>query len=223
MAIHINLLAEARIAEEMRRRDPVKRTIYVGAFLVVLALVWTSYLLLDNVIAKTHLSQVEGATQSRTNEYNRVMASRAKIADAQKRLEALQRLSQARLLQGDLMNALQKISVPNVQLTQLRVDQAYLSTGGSPSKTTQYGVIAGQPPKSMERVVLTLEAKDFSANPGDAVNKYKDAVSQYEYFEGMLDKTNGIRLASLSAPQTGPDGRPYVLFTLECRYLDHTR
>ena len=40
MSIRINLLAEAQIAEDLRRRDPVKRAIFAGAFLVVLALVY---------------------------------------------------------------------------------------------------------------------------------------------------------------------------------------
>jgi hypothetical protein len=30
-------------------------------------------------------------------------------------------------------------------------------------------------------------------------------------------------LSNLTAPQIGPDGRPYVLFTLECLYLDQNR
>ena len=40
----------------------------------------------------------------------------------------------------------------------------------------------------------------------------------------MLDKTNGVRLAS-PPPRRKPgmDGRPYVSFTLECRYPDKIR
>ena len=36
----INLLAEAQAAEELRRRDPVKRATWLGAFLVAAILAW---------------------------------------------------------------------------------------------------------------------------------------------------------------------------------------
>ena len=41
MPIHINLLAEAQAAEELRRHDPVKRAIFIGISLVVVALMWS--------------------------------------------------------------------------------------------------------------------------------------------------------------------------------------
>jgi len=110
-----------------------------------------------------------------------------------------------------------------VQLIRLHVEQTYSYTEGTKAQTTRFGVVTGRPPVATERVVVTLDARDSSANPGDQVNRFKDAVAQQPYFQTMLDKTNGVRLASLSPPQTGPDGKPYVLFTLECRYLDQSR
>jgi hypothetical protein len=58
MPINLNLLAETQIAEDLRRRDPVKRAIYAGSFLVVLALVWWSSLLLEVVIKRSELNQI---------------------------------------------------------------------------------------------------------------------------------------------------------------------
>lgn len=43
MPIRLNLLAEAQAMEEMRRRDPVKRAIWVGSLLVAVALAWAGY------------------------------------------------------------------------------------------------------------------------------------------------------------------------------------
>jgi len=223
MPIRINLLAEALIAEDLRRRDPAKRAIFGGALLVALALVWSSSLMLKEMLAKKDLNQVQGAIQSHTNEYDRIMASTKTIADAENKLQSLKKLSDARFLQGSLLNGLQQTCVPNVQLTRLRVDQDYIYTEGTASQTTRNGVISGRPPTITERVMVTLDAKDSSANPGDQVNKFTDAVAQQSYFQSMLDKTNGVRLANLSAPQTGFDGKPYVSFTLECRYPNQTR
>ena len=38
MPIRINLLAEAQAAEEMRRKDPVKRAVWIGGFVIFLVL-----------------------------------------------------------------------------------------------------------------------------------------------------------------------------------------
>jgi len=218
MPIRINLLAETLIAEDLRRRDPAKRVIYAGALLVAVALVWSSSLMLKEMMAKRDLSQVQNEIQSQTNEYDRVLTSTKKISIADNKLAELKKLSAARFLQGNLLNALQKATVPDVQLTRLRVDQEYSVTEGTESQTNHFGVVPGRPPRITEKILVGLEAKDSSANPGDQVNKFNDAVVQQSYFQTMLDKTNGVRLASLSAPQTGSDGKPYVSFTLECRY-----
>lgn len=224
MPIRINLLAEALIAEDLRRRDPAKRAIFAGALLVALALVWSSSLLLKEVLAKKDLAQVQSEIQIRTNECDRVLVSTRKITDAKIRLDDLKKLSAARFLQGSLLNALQQATAPGVQLTRLRVDQAYFQTEGTKPQTNGFGVVAGRPPTVTEKVVVTLDAKDSSASPGDQVNKLNDAIAQQSYFQSVLDKTNGVRLAGPpSAPQTGVDGKPYVLFTLECRFPAQTR
>ena len=150
-------------------------------------------------------------------------ANLKKISDTRDKLGALQQLSDGRFLQGNLLNALQQITVTGVQMTRLRVDQNYIVKAGSPGQTNQFGVIPGKPPVATERIVLSLDAKDYSANPGDQVNKFKGAITTQAYFASALDKTNGVRLASLSSPQTGPDGRMFVLFTVECRYPDQNR
>ena len=223
MPIRINLLAEARVAEDRRRRDPAKRVLFAGALLVAVALVWSSSLMLKGMLAKKDLSQVQNEIQVRTNEFDRVQMSTRKIADANNKVEDLKKFSAARFLQGSLLNGLQQTTVPGVQLTRLRVDQTYAFTEGTKSQTNRFGVVAGRPPVVTEKVVLTLDAKDSGATPGDQVNRFNEAIAQQPYFQTMLDKTNGIRLASLSAPQTGPDGKPYVLFTLECRFPAQSR
>ena len=63
---------------------------------------------------------------------------------------------------------------------------------------------------------MTLEAKDTAVVPGDQINHFKQAVSENRFLS--LDKTNGVRLTSLSPPTD-----KYVLFTLECRYPETTR
>ena len=221
MPIRINLLAEALAEEELRRRDPVKRAIFIGAFLVALSLVWFSSIWLVSMEVNHNLNQVKAEIQTRSNVWSQVQANLKQVADTQKRLDALQTLSSARFLQGNLMNVLQHLYVPNVQLTRVKVDQNYILNGGLPATKNESVTAPGRPATATERIILTLDAKDFSVNP--EVNQFNNALLKLDYFNANLDPTNGVRLANLSAPQSSFDSKPYVLFTLECRFTDKTR
>jgi hypothetical protein len=225
MPIRLNLLAEAQIAEEARRRVPVKRTIWVAALMIVVMLVWSSSLQLKAMLVKSEVSRLDGQINSRTNDYRDILDNQNKTADMKHKLEALRRLSADRLLQGTLLNSLQQTTVPDIQLVRLRVEQTYVCSEGTKARTNEDNVpIPGKPPKNTERTVLTLEGADSCANPGDQLNKYKDALGTNAYLKQVLVKTNGINLKSLSAPQISPfNGKRSVNFTLECRYPEKTR
>lgn len=223
MPIHINLLAEAQIAEDMRRRDPVKRAIFLGALLVVLALVWSSSLQLEVVFARNDLSQVQQEIDGRNSQWQEVLASQKKIFDARGKLASLQQLSSARFLQGNFLNALQQLNLDGVQLERVRIDQFYSSEPAVANKNSNNHVILGHPAATTEKIVVSLDVRDISASPGDQVNKFKEALAGQTYFKDILSKTNGVQLTSLSSPQNGSDGKQYVLFTLECDLPEQTR
>jgi len=223
MPIRVNLLVEAKMAEARRRRDPVKWAIYVGIFFVVLALVWSSSLQLKAMIVKRDLDQVQGSIQMRANEYAQVVLNQQKVAEINQKLEALQSLTTNRFLQGNLLEALQHATLNGVQLTRIRVDQSYFNVPGTESVTNSGRVIFGRPSTETERIVVSLEALDSSANPGDQVNRFKDVIAEQPFFKTLLDPTNGIQLVSVSPQQIGSDGKPYVLFSIGCKLADQTR
>ncbi len=223
MPIHINLLAEAQAAEELRRRDPVKRAIFIGISLVLVSLGWSGTVEISDILAKERFAGVQAAINAQTNAYQRVESNRKKIGAIQFKLAALEKMQAARFQNGSLLDALQHATVDGVQLTRLRVDQAYFLTEGTDSQTNGDRVIAGHPANVKERIIAHLDARDFSANAGDQVNKFKEVIAKQAYFQAMLDKTNGVKLANPpSAPQTDA-GKPYVMFTLDCRYPEVTR
>jgi hypothetical protein len=215
MPIRINLLAEAQIVEDLRRRDPVKRAIFVGAFLVVLALVWSSYLQLAVMLSKSELGRVQATIDARTDSSQKVIANQRKVSDARAKLELLQHLSGSRFLQGNFMNALQQLKLDDVQLMRVRMDQSFFKLAATPNKTNGTQVVLGQPAAVVEKIHVTLDARDTSANPGDQINKFKEAIASQPYFKSNLNQTNGVQLTGLSPVQTSQDGKPYVLFTVE--------
>ena len=223
MPLRINVLAEALAEDDLRRRDPVKRALFAGIFLLALTLAWYSSTWLSYKMALQNLNRVQAETQSHTNDYNQVQIAVKKISIGRLRLDALQQLNTNRFLQGNLMNALQQVYVPGVQLMRVKLEQNYVCQDSTPDRTNQFGVVRGKPGKSTQQFMLTLDARDSSSNPGDQVNFYKDALMKLNYFKANLDPTNGVKLASLSAPQIGLDAKSFVLFTLECRFTEKTR
>ena len=227
MPIRLNLLAEAQAAEEMRRRDPVKRAIWVGSLLVAMALAWAGYVYAQGLMVKHSLALVEKQISVRTNEYKAVMDNQKKADEIRKKLGALRQLATNPFLQGSLLNGLQHVSLDDVQLMRVKVDQLYTLTEEVKAKTNSEGrVTAGKPATITEGITLTLDAKDSTpkpGEPGDQVNPFKDAIATNAYFQSVLSRSNAVQLRNVSPLNVPPDGRPFRLFTLECNYPKQSR
>ena len=223
MPIRINLLAEAQAAEELRRRDPVKRVIFYGALAAALMVVWSSSLKLRAMLANKEFLDRQSQIEARTNDFQQVQSNQKKLAAVKDNLGELQQLTTCRFLQGNLLNALQHINVDGVRLTRLKVDQNYAYLPPAKAHTSGNRTTPGNPASVRENIVITLEARDYSPNPGDQINKFKAAVADQAYFKSVLNRTNGIQLVYTSALQASLDGRSYVLFTLECHLPEVSR
>jgi hypothetical protein len=219
MPIRINLLAEAQAAEELRRKDPVKRGAVLAVLLVLLELCWSSTRQFKIMAAKGELNSLETKWQAIEKNYQKAVDDHRKELEAEEKLAALQQYTTNRLLWGTTLNAFQQtlMGVDQIQVVRLKTEQSYVlnEEAKKPSETSKPGAKAVA--ASTEKVNLTIEALDFSPQPGGQVNKFKEAITTVPYFHQILQKTNGVLLTSLSAPQLGPAGRtPYVLFTLQC-------
>ena len=224
MPIHINLLAESQALEEARRRDPVKRAVWTGGFLVALMLLWSGSLQLKAMIAKSELTRVDGQIAARSKAFQVVREQQKRLEEASQKLGRLRQLATNRFLNGTVLNVLQQTTLDDVQLIRFRAEERYELIEATKAKTNlDERITPGKPATVTEKITLTLDARDGSANPGDQVNRFKQTVSDHPYFGDTLGKTNQVRLINLSPPQAGPDGKPFVLFTLESRFPDRTR
>jgi len=224
MPIRLNLLAEAQAAEVLRRRDPVKRAGWLAGLLIAAMLLWSGWVQVRVLWATRELTLIDRQISTRTNEFALVQDSQTRQAEIQRKLAALRQLATQRFLNGNMLNALQHTTMDDVQLTRLTVKQDYLYNEEVKPKTNSSGrVLLGKPATVTEKILLTLEARDYGPNAGDQVVKFKERMGQNDYFQTALGKTNELRLADPTPPQTGPDGRTYVAFKLECRYPEKTR
>lgn len=225
MPIRINLLAEAQALEEQRRRDPVKRAIWAGVLIGVLILVFSSYLQLKAMIAKSEVNQLESQIQTHTNEYQVVLDHRKKLSDYNLKLAALNQLAINRFLNGTMLDALQHATLEDVQLVRIKTDHTYTLVEEVKAKTNSTGrATGGKPATITEKILLTLDAKDTSSPPGERLLKFQAVVADNPYFRQYLGKTNEVKLNNVGTPQPpGPDGKAFLPFSLECRYPEKTR
>jgi hypothetical protein len=224
MPIRLNLLAEAQATEEMRRRDPVKRAVWVGASLAAVMLAWSAWLQCRAMVAKGEVSKIQSQMHSFTNEYALVLDNKRKGDEILGKVSALDKLTSARFLHATVLNALQTTSVDDVQLLRYRCEQLFAMTDGVKPKTNGDHVTPGRPATVTEKVAVTLEGNDSSANPGDQVTRFKEALAKNEYFkEALGGRPNAVSLKSLGQPEFTSSGRRGVYFTLECRYPEITR
>jgi len=223
MPIRINLLAEAQAAEDLRRRDPVKRAVFVAFSLVVMVLVWISSLQVKIMADNSRLGNLQARLNARTNDYTQILANKRNLTDVNEKLTSLNRLAVSRFLHATLLDSLMHASVDGIQLTRLHTEEGVeITPAVNPVAGANGRPVGGKPASASEKIKLVLEAKDTSANPGDEqINKFKDTLAHTPYFESRQISTNNILLRNLSSPQLDNDsGKPYVMFTLECNYPD---
>lgn len=203
----------------MRRSDPVKRSVWIGGFLVSLAILWSISLVVDisfeNAAAKRaedDWARIEARHKEVTN-----WVSRTEIVDA--RLAGLDRLSTNRILWANILNSLQNSMVDGVQVTLFKGDQTYTLAEAVAAK----GKVKGQPASSTEKISLTIEAKDWNPD-GQTYNQFKKSLSNFPYFRQHLGRGDGFVLDRLSGVTTEQDsGKQSLAFTLECRFPEVRR
>src|SRR5437879_330946 len=104
MPIRLNLLAEAQAAEELRRKDPVKRAIVAAAVVLGLILTWSSSLQFKIIRSKGELKQLQAQWSQIEKSYQAAVESKRKSIEVEDHLSALQQLKTNRFLWGTALN-----------------------------------------------------------------------------------------------------------------------
>jgi len=232
MPIRINLLAEQQAADELRRRDPVKRAIWIGGFLVGAMTVWSAYLQIKLMAAESEVNRYESEWRKLEANYKKVTANMEAAAEAERKWAALRSLATNRFLWANPLNALQFVmaTVDDVQIKGFKTAQSYVFTEPLKPTTNTVGIVnRGKPGTSREKVAFSLDGKDTSKDvkdpskrSTDGVFKLQEAMNDYPYF-----KTNQVRsqLITRSPDQVDPSNptKRFSTFTLGCDYPEVTR
>ncbi|MBI4324224.1 MAG: hypothetical protein HY674_03080, partial [Chloroflexi bacterium] len=127
MPIRINLLAEQQAAEEMRRRDPVKRAIWAGSFLVALVMLWSLSLQFKVRSAGLQMAALQKHLQDKEEEAKQAKSEHLLTLRIATDTAALQKYASNRFLWGTMLDALQNTIVTNVRLVKLDSNQRYFT------------------------------------------------------------------------------------------------
>lgn len=207
----------------MRRRDPVKRALAVGVVFVSLMILWSVSLCLKAMAYSREISSSEKLLQLHSDQNKEVINNMKQTAEINQKLTSLEKLSTNRFLVANLLNALQLATLDDVQLSRLRLDENLAfneEVKAGPNRIPK-------PASVTERIVLTLDAKDSCAKPGDLIPKFQQKIADAPYFEAMLNKSDPQRVrlkdGSYGQQQIGTDNRAFQPFTLECRFPEKTR
>jgi hypothetical protein len=225
MPICINLLAEAKAAEELRRKDPVKRATFIGGFIVFLFVLWSMSLQFKIMASKSELSTLDARWKDIEKTYQGALDTRKRATDVETKLSAVQQMTTNRFLWGTAFNAVQQtlVGVDNVQVMRLKTEQVYAHAEEVKPRKDGTRFVPGRPATATEKISITLDAVDSSGQPGGQVSRFKEAIALVPFFQNALQKTNGVLLTSLSAPQSGASGRAQVNFTLQCFFPEKVR
>jgi hypothetical protein len=223
MPVRINLLADAQAAEEARRRDPVKRGVWIGGFVICLVLIYIGKLYADMAFEKISTSRLEGVWKRSEPKFNEVITNQAKIVRLEAQLQALDRFSTNRFLWGTLLNALQQATVEEVELTSFISSQEYIASNSTPIKASETTKVARLPDLAIEKISLKLEARDWSPSQ-QSYGKYREALSTNEFFAQRL-AGRSFKLGTLGRATFDVlnPSRSYLPFPLECVFPEVTR
>jgi hypothetical protein len=221
MPIRINFLAEQQAAEDLKRRDPVKRVVWITGVLVGALVMWSALLQVRLMAASSAVKDAESRFAQIRAQYQLVRTNHLIASDAESKLTALNQLAAERFLWAVPLHTLQYTVVDDIELTQIRGAQTYTLSEGTPAVTNSTGVVPGKPASARERIILRIEGRDYSTNPVANIRLYQEALTNQAYFRTAFSKAE---LAGLSPVQMEPEAsRPFVTFTIECQYPDRVR
>ena len=225
MPIRLNLLAEQQAAEEMRRRDPVKRAAMAGGALVGIMAIWCGFGQLQVMKASNELNRAQSDWSSIEKKYQATLKSKASFEEQESKLNALHNLSTNRFLWALPLDAMQNVMVDNVQVIRFSAEQSYSQIEAVKTSTNHdTGRISpGKPGTSTEDIKVIIDGRDWGRPSEQNYARFQEAIQNNPYFKTNL-AANGLSLLSLSPP--APDfetGRTNIGFSLQCMFLKRTR
>lgn len=146
MPIRINLLAEQQAAEEARRKDPVKRAIWVGSALVFMTLVWTIVKHMEVKGQRAEYANLQADFAKVDDSAKTVRNMQAQAGELEQRVASLEKYSTNRVLWASFLDALQKGTMEQIRFKSITSNQRYVTNAPTNFFVTNLVVDFDPPP-----------------------------------------------------------------------------
>lgn len=184
MPIRINLLAEQQAADEVRRKDPVKRVIWGAVIVVALFIAWIGVLQVQMAASRSEVEAYEGRLKRIEETSKQVRLDRGLATDFERRAAALDSYSSNRFLWANALDALQATTTDNLRITEFNATQRYNTNDSSKFFSTNLTVAftssrpawkfwASSSPDGDVLVALTNQLKALNSRPPFSTNKIR--------------------------------------------------
>lgn len=217
----INLLAERQEEQEMRRRDPVKRSLQLGGVMISLMLLWGLLVQWQIHWAKQELAHVEAELVTVKQQATGVTAMAQKAAMIDRQRLRLNRQAAERFLWTGPLNSLQFAVVDGVEMVRMELNQTMSPVGAvKPVTNALERVTPGKPAGVIHKVSLLISARDSGEPP--ATEKFIEALAAQDYFKERLRKQDPILLRERMPQQLDPldATNRFVPFSIECVFKE---
>jgi len=214
MPIRINLLAEEMHAAEMRRRDPVKRAVFVAVVIVGSVVAWYLSLMAQKGLKSVTVSNNKAALAALEEDAKKAREALSGVTELEKRIKQLNTLATNRVLWGTFLNAMQQVVVPDVPVKQLRVTQGY------EIEAARMNGRVPQPATSTEIISVTILARDYGRPADQLYDKFRQQVLANEWMRERLDEEKGITFESFGGPtpDRNDSSKSFVPFTMRMNF-----
>jgi hypothetical protein len=220
MPIKLNLLAEQQHADDLRRRDPVKRTAYAGAAALALMFAYYGLLHVQAMSINNSLKLQQDRLADVEKKSQQAIAALKRSAALESRLKALQAVSTNRFLWANAMDSLQHTTAPGVQFIRVKAKQNYIVDPApldpKAPKKQRY---------STEQFVLSIEARDYADAAALNHTKLMSEVGKAPAFHSRLKDDDAVVLKERGSLQPDPidPARSFIRFIIECRFPETKR
>ncbi|MEW6303428.1 MAG: hypothetical protein AB1705_08160 [Verrucomicrobiota bacterium] len=147
-----------------------------------------------------------------------------KANDMESRYTALQNLAAERFLWAPVLDTIYKCTLPDVEVVRIRVDQKYLVTDAK-KPDPKNPKDKGKPGSSKETIKIFVDARDFSKSGESSYDKFKENLTNHQFFKDRLKGPSSIKLDNLSERVTQFDdpSRTFRNFTLQIEFPEKVR
>jgi type IV pilus assembly protein PilM len=220
--VGINLLAEQVEAAEWRRRDPVRRAVWLAGTAVVAMGLWGGWLIWQTREAEAMARAANEQIRVLQESPGQPLLDSRMASDLEQRTAALAVHGIQRFLVADVLNALQFIRVPQIQLYRLQIDRI-VTRSEAPRRRARRGEVAEEPEektKVKEHFVVRLQGKNY----GDErqIKLLFDALEGNEQLRNWLDRNHRPRLTEIMDRQVDPSNPQlgFARFGIEFKFKE---